>query len=137
MNSLRRALLFLAFAALALATAVSQEKKSGSAPATPKYDPATEVTITGVVRKFKDYQCGISGAVGAHLTVKTPSEVVEVHLAASRFLPAYSIAFAEGDEVVIQGSKVTYQGSAALLARRIERGDDIFFFRDAKGRPLW
>lgn len=137
MKSLRRALFFLACVALTLPAVVSQEKKTGSAPATPKYDPTTEVTVKGVVEKLKDYACPVSGGIGAHFTLKTSTEVIEVHLAPSRYLPEYGIALAKGDEVEVRGSKVIYQGSPALLARQIGRGNDIFFFRDAKGRPLW
>jgi len=136
MKSLRLTLFFLAFVALILPV-MSQEKKTGSPSAAPKYDPATEVTVKGVVEKLKDYACPVGGAMGAHLTVRTSTEVLEVHLAPSRFLSEYGIAFAKGDEVEVRGSKLTYQGSPALLARRIDRGNDVFSFRDAKGRPLW
>ena len=104
----------------------------------PKYDPANEVTIKGVVVEVKDFQCPVSGGMGAHLVVKTDKGPVTVHLALSRFLSEYGFAFAKGDEVVITGvkAKVGDDGNA-ILARQIERGNQTLTFRDKKGKPLW
>src|SRR5208337_2361915 len=54
------------------------------APASaPNYDVAKEVTIKGVVQEVKDFQCPVSGGMGAHLVVKTDKGLVTVHLALS------------------------------------------------------
>ena len=104
----------------------------------PKYDIANEVTIKGVVEEVKDFQCPVSGGMGAHLVVKTDKGLVTVHLALSKFLHEYGFGFAKGDELVITGVKAKVgDDENAFLARQIERGNQTFTFRDKRGRPLW
>jgi len=109
------------------------------APASaPKYDIANEVTIKGVVQEVKDFQCPVSGGMGAHLVVKTDKGLVTVHLALSKFLSDYGFNFAKGDEVVIIGVKAKVgDDENALLARKIDRGNQTFTFRNKDGKPLW
>ena len=105
----------------------------------PKYDLAHEVTIKGVVQEVKDFQCPVSGGMGAHLVVKTSDKnIVTVHLALSKFLSDYGFNFAKGDEVEIVGAKAKVgDDDNAILARKIERGNQTFIFRDKNGKPLW
>jgi len=104
----------------------------------PKYDVANEVTIRGVIDEVKDFQCPVSGGMGAHLVVKTDKGLVTVHLALSKFMSEYGLSFAKGDEVVITGIKAKVgDDENAILARKIERGNQTFVFRDKEGKPLW
>jgi len=104
----------------------------------PKYDLGNEVTIKGVVQEVKDFQCPASGGMGAHLVVKTDKGLVTVHLALSKFLSEYGFNFAKGDQVEIIGAKAKVgDDENAILARKIERGNQTFTFRDKNGKPLW
>jgi len=103
----------------------------------PKFDPANQTTIKGIVDQISEYECPISGAVGSHLTVKSDEGTVEVHLGTSSFLKEYGIAFAKGDTVQVTGTKTFFNGKPALLARQIVVGDRTYSFRDDKGIPLW
>jgi len=104
----------------------------------PKYDVANEVTIKGVIDEVKDFQCPVSGGMGAHLVVKTDKGLVTVHLALSKFMSEYGLSFAKGDEVAITGVKAKVgDDENAILARKIERGNQTFVFRDKEGKPLW
>jgi len=109
------------------------------APASsPKYDVTKEVTIKGVVQEVKDFQCPVSGGMGAHLVVKTDKGLVTVHLALSKFLGEYGFAFAKGDAVEVTGAKARVgDDENAILARTIDRGNQTFSFRDKAGKPLW
>ena len=112
---------------------------SAQAPAgVPKYDVANEVTLKGVVQEVKDFQCPVSGGMGAHLVVKTDKGLVTVHLALSKFLSDYGFSFGKGDEVVITGVKAKVgDDENAILARKIDRGNQTLTFRDKDGKPLW
>jgi len=102
------------------------------------YDVSKEVTIKGVVEEVKDFQCPVSGGMGAHLVVKTDKGLVTVHLALSKFLSEYGFAFAKGDQVEVVGMKAKVgDDENAILARKIDRGNQTFTFRDKAGRPLW
>jgi len=103
-----------------------------------KYDTANEVTIKGVVQEVKDFECRVSGGMGAHLVVKTDKGNVTVHLALSKFLKEYGFGFAKGDEVEVTGVKVKVgDDENAMLARIVVRGNQTFTFRDKNGNPLW
>ena len=125
---------FLAVGIL-LASSVAWAQAPANAP---KYDVANEVTIKGVIDEVKDFQCPVSGGMGAHLVVKTDKGLVTVHLALSKFMSEYGLSFAKGDEVVITGVKAKVgDDENAILARKIERGNQTFVFRDKEGKPLW
>jgi DNA/RNA endonuclease YhcR with UshA esterase domain len=105
---------------------------------TVSYDVSKEVTIKGVVEEVKDFQCPVSGGMGAHLLVKTDKGLVMVHLALSKFLSEYGFNFAKGDEVEVLGMKAKVgDDENAILARKIDRGNQSFTFRDKNGKPLW
>ena len=104
----------------------------------PAYDVAKEVTIKGVVQEVKDFQCPVSRGMGAHLVVKTDKGLVTVHLALSKFLSDYGFSFAKGDEVEVTGVRAKVgDDENAILARKIERGNQTLTFRDKTGKPLW
>jgi len=128
--------LFVLVAALALSAAAAGPKPP-QAGAAPKYDPATETTIKGTVQEIKTFACKIGGPAGYHLEVKTEKGVVEVHVAAGKFLTEYQFGFAVGDEVEVNGSVVQMDGKDTFLARTIKKGQVTYTFRDKKGEPLW
>jgi DNA/RNA endonuclease YhcR with UshA esterase domain len=106
-------------------------------PSTPKYDVNQETKIAGVVKAISDYDCAISGTKGAHITIKTDNQIVEVHLAPAKFLQEFGVTFAEGDAVLITGTRSEWHGTTAVLARQVERGVNTFTFRDERGQPIW
>jgi DNA/RNA endonuclease YhcR with UshA esterase domain len=123
----------LVLAMLALPATCSQA--TGNAP---KYDKSTEVKVSGVVTDVKDYDCPISGTLGAHVTIQPEQgPAIEVHVAATKYVKNYEMVFAKGDKVEVLGSKVQFNGADAIIAREITRGQDTFTFRDGNGKPLW
>jgi hypothetical protein len=90
---------------LVAAPATRAEQKS-----VPKFDPANQTTIKGVIEQVNNYECPISGTMGSHLTVR------------------YGLS---------TGTKVVFDGKPALLARQITVGDRTYSFRNDKGIPLW
>jgi hypothetical protein len=104
----------------------------------PKYDAANEVTIKGVVDEVKEVQCPLSGGMDGHITVKMDDgKAFLVHLASSKFLKEYGISFAKGDRVEVVGAKAKVGEQEDVLARKIERGNQNFVFREKDGKPLW
>jgi hypothetical protein len=49
----------------------------------------------------------------------------------------YEIAIRKNDKVTVFGSRITFEGKPALIARSVVIGRDTFNFRDSNGRPLW
>lgn len=102
-----------------------------------QYDTAKQQTVTGVVEAVKEYQCPVSGTVGTHITVKLTTGTIEVHLAPAKFLKDYDIAINKGDQVEIQGAKITFEGKPSLIAKSVAVDRVTFAFRDNSGKPLW
>jgi hypothetical protein len=116
---------------------VSQEKNPPAQQHNYAYDQATQQSFEGIVIETKDYSCPVSGAVGSHLTLKGDVSTIEVHLAPATFMKQYEISINKGDRVTVVGSKITFEGKPALIAKTVVLGRDTFNFRDPKGRPLW
>ena len=114
---------------------------SANTPAPPTagfaYDATTQVTIEGKIQEARDYDCPVTGTVGSHITVKSGEGTTEVHLAPAKFMKDYEIVLKAGDDVKVVGSKITYEGKPAILAKTVTVGRETFAFRDDKGKPIW
>jgi len=129
--------LVVAFAAL-LSSQMANAGQKPSASSVPKYDKATEAVFKGTVEEVKDRQCPVSRGMGSHLMLKqSDGNVIEVHLALTRFVTQYELVFKKGDELEVTGVKVKLDGADTIFARKIKHGNDEFLFRDGDGKPLW
>ncbi len=117
-------------------TASAQQPEAGVA--VPKYVRAAEATFKGTVEEVRNRQCPVSGGMGSHLILKlSTGDTIEVHLASTKFVKAYDLAFSKGDVVTVIGSKVQFEGVETIFAREVSRGSETFLFRDKDGRPIW
>lgn len=126
-GSIRKTVLRLAVALLAV-SAFSQ--------APPKYDPATETKLTGVVAELK-FTSPPSGKPAALLIVKSGSDSVQVFLCPKSFLDDMGATFKPEDKVEVTGSKVKQDGADLILAREVVKGDDVLTLRFKDGKPAW
>lgn len=115
---------------------LSQEK-SPPKPTPYIYTPGSEQTLRGWVVETRDFQCPVSGAVGSHITVKNETASIEVHLAPTTFMKQYEINIRKGNNVTVVGSRITFEGKTALIAKSVEIGRETYNFRDQSGKPLW
>ena len=138
MKTLRRTLLGFALGALVVLAEPGQTpKKNADNHAVPKYDLAQEVKVKGEVLEIKEYECPISGGMGAHIVLQTSEGPVEIHLALASYLSEYGISFTKGDKLEIIGNKITFHDVPAMLVRKIIKDQSEYAFRDPKGNPLW
>lgn len=100
----------------------------------PRYDPSTEVTLSGTAQEVRDMP---SPSTGTHIMLKTDSETVEVHLGPSSFLADQKLELKAGDAVTIIGSRVKIAGADAIIAREVRSGARTVTLRDARGFPRW
>ena len=122
---------------LTSASSVVSQEKNPPAQAHYTYDEANQQTVHGWVVETRDFQCPVNKAMGSHITVKNDTGNIEVHLAPASFMKQYDIAFTKNQNVTVVGSRITYEGKPALIAKSVTIGRETFNFRDAKGRPLW
>jgi hypothetical protein len=105
-------------------------------------DPSTEVTVTGTVTEVVTNPTSTRGRgrrarTGMHLMVTTDEETLEVHVGPADFITSEGLAFEEGDELEITGSRVTVDGAEALIAREIKKGQAVLVLRNEQGVPRW
>jgi hypothetical protein len=74
---------------------------------------------------------------GTHLIVRFEGETLTVHLGPSHYLAQQGFSFAVGEQIEVTGSKVKFEGSDVLIARRIRTGDKVLTLRDSEGIPAW
>jgi hypothetical protein len=107
----------------------------GQAP--PKYDPATEGKVKGVVDQLRLVP-PTGGKPMAYLSMKNGADSVEVFLCPKSFLDSMGVAFKAGDKIEVTGSKVKQDGADLTLAREVEiGGGDTLILRFKDGKPAW
>ena len=126
----------MALVAVVLAGAPLGAQGKGAGMGMPRYDKATERTVTGTVEAVNPHQ-GRGGGTGLHLSVKTDAGILEVHVGPTAWLTQQHYAFAEHDALELIGSSVKVDGKDAFLARQIRKGDVTMTLRDANGLPRW
>ncbi len=84
------------------------------AQAPPKYDPATETKLKGLVEHLKLVP-PTGGKPVAYLVMKSGQDTVRVFLCPKSFLDEIGVSFKAEDEIQVTGSKVKQDG-ADLIA---------------------
>lgn len=101
------------------------------------YNPANEVTATGVVTAVEEFACPVSeGELGSHLTLKTADGVLQIHLAPARVMHSQNLVFSPGDQLQVVGARVELYGKNGVIAQVITRGNESYIFRDHDGKLL-
>ena len=136
---------YAAFGIAALALFVAAPllaQPQGRGQGSPRYDLATEATVTGTVESVEQIASpsggrGRRGLGGTHITLKTSGETLQVHLGPTAFLNNKKVAIAKGDTLVVVGSRVTVDDERMFIAKEVKKGDTVWTLRDAAGLPLW
>ena len=102
----------------------------------PKYDPATETKMKGVVEELKLPPKG-QEKEAAHLLMKSGEDTIDIYLCPKSFMDDMGVTFIKGDEIAFTGSKVKQDGADLMLAREVKKGQDTLVLRDDKGNPVW
>jgi len=130
-------LLIVIFVLVSLAAAQTAPKANPS-PKVPKYNAAAEAVYKGTVDDLKDRECPVSGGMGSHIMLKLESgEVIEVHLATTKFIKLVDMNLKKGDTIEVTGWKTEFEGVQTIFARVVKSGDETYMFRDKDGKPAW
>lgn len=102
-----------------------------------EYNTNTVETIEGEVVEIT-YNPSKKNAsmMGVHMVVDTGSEKMPVHLGPVWYMEQQE-AIKKGDKLSITGSRITYNGSPALIAATIKRDQMTLQLRDRNGFPAW
>ena len=135
--------LALSLVAVVTTGAVLAAAQPGQGPGarTSNYDVKTETRVEGTVQQVTEVSPpaarGRASLGGTHVSLKTASEVLNVHLGPTTFVKEQTIDLAVGQAIVVVGSRVTIDGEAVVIAREVTRGATVWTLRDAAGRPVW
>ena len=126
---------------LAVASITTAQRQTRMTADMPKYDPATEETIQGIVvsvtsetqwaertrsrhRTFRGTRAARLERVrmaGTHVLLDTPDGDIEVHVAPASFLASNGFEIARHEVIDVVGSRITVHGEAMIVARDITR----------------
>lgn len=101
------------------------------------YDAATVQTIQGEVLSVDQVASRGRRGAGVHLTVKTESGTLPVHLGPKWYLRDQALVLKPGDRISVTGSKVDFKGEPAVIAKEVTRDGSALSLRDDTGRPVW
>jgi len=101
------------------------------------FSPSTIETLTGSIVAVERIVPESKMSYGLHLKLKTEKGVVSVHLGPTWYLDNQEIQFKEGDKVVVEGSRITFNSAPAIIAIYVEKDDQVLKLRDPSGYPVW
>jgi hypothetical protein len=109
---------------------------SAFSQAPPKYDPATEGTVKGVIEEVKLVPPS-GGKPVAYLTLKNGADAVQIFLCPKKFLDDMGIEFKPQEQIEVTGSKVKQEGADLTLAREVVKNGETLTLRFKDGKPAW
>ncbi len=102
------------------------------------YDPSTVQAMEGKVLSMEIVTPPGGGrGMGIHLSLQTGKETIPVHLGPRWFMKNQTPQIATGDTITVTGSRVTFDGKPAIIAREIQKDGKTIKLRDDNGVPLW
>ena len=101
------------------------------------YNQQNVVEIKGIVDAVEQITPTKGMSYGIHLKVKTATETIAVHLGPAWFIERQDISIEKGDMIEVKGSKITFNGSPAIVAAEVEKGETELRLRDDNGFPVW
>jgi hypothetical protein len=109
---------------------------AGMGPGSRPYDSKTETTVRGTVEEVRTVT-GRHGWNGLHLSLKTASGTLDIHVGPASYVASKKFELAKGDEIEVTGSRIRVDGADAIVARQIRKGDETLTLRNADGVPMW
>ena len=106
-------------------------------PYNQKYDSRTVETLIGQIVSV-DLMAPMKGmSPGVHLALRTPYEIISVHLGPAWYIENQDIRIDPGAKVEITGSRVTIEGKPTIIATEVKKGSEMLRLRNGSGAPVW
>lgn len=101
------------------------------------YNPATVETVKGEVTAVERISPLKGMGAGIHLQLKTEKATIPVHLGPAWYIERLDTRIDKGDDIEVEGSRVTVAGKPAIIAAQVKKGGAVLTLRDARGIPVW
>ena len=95
------------------------------------YIPKAVETVTGEVTAVDRITPAKGMSGGVHMNVKTDKETISVHLVPSWYLENQDV------KIEAKGARTTFAGKPAIIAAKVNKGDEVLKLRDDNGFPVW
>ncbi|MEO0970593.1 MAG: hypothetical protein AAFX80_20270 [Cyanobacteria bacterium J06639_18] len=102
-----------------------------------RYNTKTVETIKGKVLRLDYLTSRYRMSDGLHLQFQTTNEVIPIHLGSYWYLENQEIEIKPNDTLKIIGSRISFDGQAAIIAAQIKKGETTVKLRDKNGFPMW
>lgn len=121
--------------AILLSSASGAQQRNATVPSRPTaYKLARETLIQGVVVSYEEDSS--RPPMGAHVTVKTGSGTVDVHLGPATYLRSSHFSLSAGDFVRAVGVSISTKEGNVFLARMMQNGKQALALRSPNGLLL-
>lgn len=101
------------------------------------YNPGTVETIRGEVMSVERITPMQGMRYGVHLMVKTKKEDISIHLGPGWYIENQDVTIEPKDTVEVTGSRVTFDGKPAIIAKEVRKDGKVLILRDENGYPAW
>lgn len=101
------------------------------------FDPKTVEAVSGEVVSIDKIAPMKGMNYGVHLMLKTAKEIISVHLGPGWYIENQDIKIEPKDKIEVSGSRITFEGKAAIIAAEVKKGNEILTLRDENGLPMW
>lgn len=101
------------------------------------FDPALIKDVAGEIVAVERFTPLPGMAEGVLMQLRTPEEIIGVHLAPLWFLERQDVAMTVGSRVTVHGSRTRIDGKAVMLAIRVTGSGRVLTLREESGLPLW
>lgn len=119
-------------------TVMAQRQGKGRNMPGRHYNPETVTNITGTIESVEKQTYGKrNGYTGIHLLVQTKTEKIAVHLGPEWYIEEQGVTLDKGDKVNVEGSRITFDGEPAIVARKLIKGSQALILRSEDGTPKW
>jgi hypothetical protein len=101
------------------------------------YDSSTVETVSGEIVAVERVPAGRGRSGGVHITLKTDRETLPVHLDPAWYLDKQKVRLERLDHVEVEGSRISFKGKPAIIARQVKKGGAMLVLRNEAGIPAW
>lgn len=101
------------------------------------YNTNTVETLAGTIVLIERTAARAGSYCGIHLTVQSQDEEICVHLGPAWYFDSLDLTIVQNDTIEVTGSRITYEGSPAIIAASVEKAGQTVTLRDEIGVPVW
>jgi len=101
------------------------------------FDPKTLQTIRGQVLSVETFTPLRQMGYGLLVMVQAKDEVIAVHVGPGWYVEEQNFQLEKGDQVVVSGSRMTFNEQPAIIATQVSKGDEVLRLRRDNGTPVW